>query len=306
MSLPDSVNFSNTSSSQLQALQTSQGNYCLLELDYTPKLAEILGLALEVESNVQLLEKLTTKLALVAQEHVTGLVLDPVYSFLVLDTKLPNRQNTKSPASIFRLEALNTEVDPLATPVLINNWSIEDIKNNYATAKIELLYHPAEEKALEKKQMVAELYDYCQYQKIPFLLKLVIYTPADEEFNPVLFQEAQLTAAQEFRGICDILALQYPQDALAVATLTAELDIPWLFMAEGVNYDDYKDMLRTSLENGARGFMVGGVLWQEFANLKKEDESPDMEAINKFIETTFRDRLIEIVRIVEETYVENT
>ena len=299
-------------SSHLRALQTPHHNYCLLELDYTPKLAELLGLDVNMENNIQLLEEITQKLATVAQNHVTGLVLDPVYSF---SAQLPSTTNNKPlttnpklltttiPATLLRLGYLATEVDPLALPILINNWGIENIKNNYATAKLEILYHPDEDKALEKKQLVAEVYDHCQYEKIPFLLKLVVYTPAEEEFNQVSFQEAQLTAVQEFRDTCDVLALQHPQDALASATLTAELDIPWLFVAEGASYDDYKEMLRTSLENGAKGFLVGSVLWQEFAQLRLEDKSPDIEAINKFIETTFRDRLIELRRIVEEVTI---
>lgn len=295
MSLPDTK-----ISPLLEAYQAPHQTFCFLELDNTPQLADLLGLDIVVEANVVFLTQVTRQIALVAQEFVSALVLDPVYSFSVTENFV------KIPALFLRLEHLAEEIDPLAVPTMIHNWGIENIKNNYAAAKLELLYHPREQKALEKKQLLAEIYDYCRYERIPFLLKLIVYTPAGETFDPVLFQEAQMEAIQELRNSCNVLSLQYPQDALASATVTAELDIPWILTAQGVEYDVFKETLRTSLENGARGFQAGGVLWQEIGRLKKSDESPDKEGINRFLETTFRDRLIEVTRIVQEAYVENS
>lgn len=295
MSLPDSK-----FPSFLESFQTPQHAFCFLELDNTPQLAALLGLDITLEENVRFLSNISQKIAQTAEESISGLVLDPVYSFSLA------HELSQPPALLFRLEHLAEEVDPLSVPVMIHNWGIENIKNNYAAAKLEMFYHPHEEKALEKKQLIAEIAEYARHESVPFLLKLTLYTPVGEEFSPVAFQEAQIMAVQEFRDQCDVLVLQYAQDALACATLTAELDVPWLLTAQGVKYEEYKEMLRTSLENGARGFLVGSVLWQELANLKSDDKSPDKEAINRFIETTFRDRLIEVRRIVEETYVKNS
>lgn len=279
----------------LPALRTAQGKYCLVELDEAPHLAHELGLDLTTESGEQLLDQINSSLVSTYSAESSGVVLDPVYTFKFLEKK-----NSKA-GVLFRLEQLMEDVDPLSVPKLISNWGIEDIKNNYASAKIELLYHPHEEKALAKKQLLTELYDYCQHEKITLLLKLTIYTPAGDEYQQLNFQEAQLTAIQELRDTCDLLALQFPQDPLSCATITAELDVPWLSVAEGVDYESYKQMLRTALENGAKGFLAGDILWRDLVSLKHEDKSPDMEAIQNLIKTNSRDRLIEMVRITDET-----
>lgn len=291
MFLPDMKNLP-----QLDALFNLQGNSIVLELDQSPQLADLLGLDLNIQNNLQILNEINLALIKTAQEFISGAVFDPIYTFDLL-----NENN-----AILRMESLTSGVDPLSMPVLINNWGVENIKNNFASAKLELYYHPQEMKALEKKQLVAEIYDYCQHEKIPLFLKLVLYTPADEDFNVISFQESQFTAIQEFRSTCDMLILQFPQDALASATVTAELDIPWLLTGQGIDYELFKENLRTSLENGASGCLVGSVLWKELGQMRLEDNSIDFDAINRFISTNFRDRLIEIKRIVEENYVENS
>ena len=94
--------------------------------------------------------------------------------------------------------------------------------------------------------------------------------------------------------------MQYPQDPLAAATLTSELDIPWLMIDDGVKYDKFKDQLRVALENGAQGFLVDEVLWQEVGKMRLKDQSPDLPAIEKFLQTTSKDRMIELMRIAGE------
>jgi tagatose-1,6-bisphosphate aldolase len=98
----------------------------------------------------------------------------------------------------------------------------------------------------------------------------------------------------------DILALQYPLDPLATATVTAELDIPWLLIGQDQAYEDYKSTLRLCLENGARGFLAGNSLWQEIQDFKQQDKSPDLEQIQQFVNTTVKDRMIELMRITNE------
>ncbi|MBD3279408.1 MAG: hypothetical protein GF390_01710 [Candidatus Pacebacteria bacterium] len=284
----------------LPALQTANKFFTVLELDYSPKLADWLGLDLTASANLAVLEQVNQQLWQELAQADTITVLDPVYTFKLLKT-----QSSLS-ALALRLSQLTPAVDPLAVPRLIPNWGVEEVANNQALAKLELYYHPAEEQALAKKQLVAELADYCQYLQIPLLLKLVIYTPAEEEFELTKFQANQLEAVQEFRQLAQFLALQYPQEALACATLTAELDIPWLLNTDGIDYQGGKEMLRVALDNGAQGMMMGELLWQDLAEFKQKDQSPDLTAIQDFIKTTVRDRVLELTRIVKEQQPEST
>jgi len=278
----------------LPAIQTTSGVFTICEFDRGPKIADLLGLDLTTQNAVIIVRQILNQLILNLSPQSSGVLVDPIYGFDFLESK------ASKVGTILRLEQVSSETDPLNIPTLIPNWSIDDIKNNYALAKMELYYHPREEHALHKKQLLAELYDFCQYEKVPLLLKLMIYTPADEEFNELNFQEAQLEAVQELRGFCDLMALQFPHDPLSVATLTAELDIPWILTTEGTDYSNAKEILRTVLENGAKGFLAGDIFYQDINKLRKKDQSPDFEQIERFIQTTARDRIIELVRIAEE------
>ncbi len=279
----------------LPAIHTDQQHYSLFQFDQTPKLADALGLNLTVEANVDLIKQILTLMHEEISRQISGMVIDPIYSFDLIADK------PKKIGLLSRLTTLNAEVDPLVVPTLLPEWNIEDIRNNYSLAKLCLYYHPRSETALDKKQLVAELYDYCQYQQIGLLLDLVVYTPAEVEFDETQFQQDQLQAIQEFRDKADILALQYPLGPLAAATLTAELDIPWILSSHGQDYQQLKKVLRVCLENGAMGILAGQSLWHELEGLKKKDKSPDLEAIENFIEADFRDRIIELTRIIDET-----
>jgi tagatose-1,6-bisphosphate aldolase len=275
------------------ALKNSVGTVGLLALDEAHLLAEALGLSLEEPTNVTYLNGLISELVRQYSPHVTGVVLDPIYSLPFL------AQKDHVAGLVLRLEQLN-DSDPLALPKFIPNWSIENVKNNYGLAKLELFYHPSEEKSAEKKQLVAEIFDFCQYEKIDFLLKLVIYHPSEKKLDVAEFQEVQLEAVSELQRFASMMALQYPQDPLATATLTTNLDIPWLLLAENMNYDAYKEALRVSLENGAAGFYIGKTLWQEIGSLRLEDQSVDDPAIQQWLKTTGRDRVLELKRLIEE------
>ncbi len=280
---------------KLPSIQTDQQNYSLFQFDQAPHLAETLGLDLSLEDNVALIKNILQEMNYELNSEISGMVIDPIYSFDLISDK------SKTTGTISRLATLNAEVDPLVVPTLLPDWSIEDVSNNFSLAKLRLYYHPQSETALDKKKLVSELYDYCQYQRINLMLELVIYTPAETEFDETEFQQDQLQAIQEFRGVANILALQYPLGPLAAATITAELDIPWILASQGQKYQNLKQVLRVCLENGAKGVLADQSLWQELGELRKKDKSPDLDAINEFIETDLRDRMIELTRIIDET-----
>lgn len=278
---------------KVAALKNSAGSIGAVALDEAYALADLLGLSLSEPSNEASLNEVLTSLLDLYRQQATGIVVDPVYSLPLL------KEDEDNAALLVRLEKTQPP-DPLAVPQLTKNWGIEDIRNMYGMAKLELYYHPAEEKALEKKQFVSEIFDFCDHEEIDFLLKLMVYNPGEEELDIPKFQEAQLAAVGELQRFAHTLALQYPQDPLAVATLTTSLDIPWLLVADDIRYDTFKDYLRVAVENGASGFLAGETLWREIGELRLEDQRPNSEEIQQFIATTAKDRIIELLRIVQD------
>lgn len=284
---------------KLSALQSEQKAFSILEIDQVTSIAEKLGLDLKIQGGLEQLELILQAFITHLAPLPSAVLAEPLYSFPLL-------MNDLERGLVLRLEKVFPDLDlerPIAVPQLANNWGVNEVANNYAVAKLGLWYHPAEEKALEKKQLAAELFNYCQQLGIDLLLKLKIYHQPDETKEKVVFQEAQLQALQEFRSMASILALQYPGDALACATLTAELDQPWLVSLSADLVKDYsaaKQSLRTALENGAEGFLAGDIFWSEIYSMRQEDQTPDLVKIQKFVETQARDRLLEFVRITNE------
>jgi len=282
-------------------LLNSAGFMGILELDNNRVLAEILGLDLTLSDNIQLLDEINSYI-LQLSEETTGVVFDPIYTFKFLVKK------AKKAGALIRLEQ-DKENLPYNLPILFPNFSLEEISNNYALAKLELNYYPREQKVIEKKQLLAEIREYSKILNIDFLLKLKIYDPNQliaqkSESIEFSFDNEQLLTIQELRSFADILAIQNPSDPLAMATVISELDIPCLIMAsETDNYEQFKEKFRMAMENGAKGYYLSQVLWKELSTYRLEDQSLDLEGIKKYFNTTVRDRLIELNRIASESLV---
>ncbi len=287
---------------KISSLRAETGLFNLVEFDDEAKFIDALGLDLRDQNSREMVDEILQSLFTVysAKEDnvfsgMSGFILDPIFS---LNAFLS--QNEKQIGLGLSLDEPQAERDPLALPKLINDWGVEQIRNNYAVAYLTMYYHPDEDAALKKKQFLAEIYDYCHYEGIELVLKLVIYTPGDRRFEWDSFRKDQLQALEELRNLAHMFVLQYPNDPLACATLTTQLDVPWLVSDSNLEYEVFKEHLRDSLENGASGFMVGESLFKEIEGMRKKDHSPDLDAILKFIKTRVRDRAIELVRISSE------
>ena len=277
----------------LPALQSDSEMFSILELDGGYQLAASLGLDINIQGGIEQLNVILNSLITHLATHPSAVVADPIFS-------LPLLMDDIEHGLILRLDETNQEITRESLPKLDPHWGVDEIANNYAVAKFELQYHPAEENALTKKKMVAELFEYCAHVGIDLLLKLNISPQPDEAKDPVVLQETQFQAIQELRGNCHLLSIQYPSNALAAATITAELDHSWVVSLDSQDHDQNKNELRAALENGAVGFMIGTGLWSEITSFRQEDESPDLAMIEDFIKTTARDRMIELDRIVNE------
>jgi len=281
----------------LPQLQTHHGRYHLLQLDNPAKLAAGLGVDLGQVTNQSLLQKITSSIITTAGKDISGLILDHNLGLAAVTYK------AQKVGVALKLEESAEETNPIDVPKISENWGISEIVNNYGVVKLELYYHPEEEKSLLKKQFVAEVFDYCRYQQVGLLLQLQLFSPVGEKITAEKFQEHQLTAAQELQRFCDVMALQSPLGALAAATLTAELDVPWLVSLEDIPYAQAKEQLREVMENGAQGCVAGSTLWQEMYQLRRRDKGVDETQVMQFISTVVRDRIIEISRIIGEQSV---
>ncbi len=270
---------------QLPAISRQRRLFSILALDDIAELSQILSLDLSLQDNLLFLSKLLYLLVELSQE-VSGLVVDPIYSLPMINHK------AKNTGVLIRLEQHQYPVTQ-AIPQLFPNFSLLEVKNNYALAKLALDYQAHEEQALTKKQLLAEIRDYSQSLKIDFLLKL------DANFDN---QDILLSTVQEIQSFADVLVLKDIDDPLLAATISSELDIPWLLSADpqSTSYDQFKNHYRVAVENGAKGFYLGNFLWQSLAQFRQENQEFDWLALENCVRTNLRDQIIELNRITEE------
>ncbi len=232
-------------------------------------------------------------------ETCTGVSLDP-HTSLHLATEKSERSGL-----LLRLTTPISTDRYAQLPQLLPNWSPEHVANNYAVAHFELWYNPFEEHADKKKQLLAEMYEYCKQQGTQLVVTLRIFLLEGQSES---FAELQLQAVRELQVSAHLLALEYPESALSAATMTAELDVPWIVLSDPSDtYDQFKDKLRICLESGGSGCLVERLLWTEIDIAQPEGEAnPDKQltaALPQLIhalKTTSRDRVIELNRISQE------
>lgn len=299
---------------RLSALKSQSGGYYLAAFDNQSAFLERSSFPTGVEAGFR--ESLIAKNLELLLRH-----LAPELSGVVLDPQLGLKKLAGLESALILPIAQKTshQVDPLALPTLAKNWGITEIANNYGVALLTLFYHPAEEQALKKKQLVAELADHCRLEGIELILDLRLYTPGNEVYDPEKFQTAQLTALSELRAHPSAFILQYPLEPLACATLTTELDVPWLLSDVGYDYADFKEALRTSLEGGAKGFYLEELVYpelkfasdktiKEFAKLDRELQQETVAQWLSSLESNLkfgsRDRILELRRITDEALAE--
>lgn len=281
---------------QRSLLATPQGRYCLVNLDQAASFASQAKLNLADPAGLQQVQETLQTLWQGGRQPCTGVIADPQFSWPLVS----RGPDTKGVALV--LNQSTAEQDPMVPPSLNGDWTVESVANNYALAYLDLWYNPAEEAALAKKQLLAEVADYCRQEDTDLVLRLRLYQPTapGQPATPVPI-ETWLTALQEVRELTQLLVLDFPGDSLTAATITAELDQPWLVWLGEQPYLQAKETLRQALESGAAGCVMSEVLWADrWLNESAAAQLEQTGALPGWFATEVHDRALELARIVAE------
>ena len=283
----------------VQAISNSHNIFSLLDLSRVHMLAHALELNLSDQEHVRYLSQLLVECTQHLSAEVSGVALDHELGFTAIE------HLNAATGLLLAFEKKSDFINPTLVPTIMPEWGIEHIRNNYGVVKLELYYHPQEPENVHKKQFVAEVFDYCQYERTSLVLELMVYHPSTQEPDPQVLQETQLQAASEFAPLCDVLALEYLDSPFAAVTLTAQLDTPWLYNAREVGYETFKQNLRACMQSGAQGFLAGDPFWHGKEIAQALAISTLKEAREQCIKHILRDRIIEVTRIATEEGLKN-
>ena len=272
---------------QLPAISDDQGLFSVLAFDEVSQLSQLLQLDLSLADNLEFLNQVLVLLLELSPE-VSALVLDPIYTLPLITHK------TADQGVLLRINT-HQAVAAEQLPALFPHFSLPEVKNNYALAKLDLNYIVDDQQAIEKLQLLAEIHDYCQTLGIDFLLKLT---------GPFTSEEQLLATLQQVRSLTDIVVLNQIDNPLLAATITSELDIPWLLSAnlgQDLDYEQFKNQLRLAMDNGAKGYYLGNFLWADLAQARQAEQTFDWQQMQQLLRTTIRDRVIELGRIISRS-----
>ena len=141
----------------------------------------------------------------------------------------------------------------------------------------------------------AEVVADCRAEGVPSVVENLIYPlPGEGELSPAARADAIIESARALDELKpDLLKLEYPGSAEACRRIAQAVSVPWVVLSAGVGFDEFKDVLRISCdEGGASGFIAGRAFWKDAVLLDQPDRRP-------FLADTARRRLDECVTAIQ-------
>lgn len=260
----------------LQRASTDDGLFTILAIDHQDALRRAMRPeapeSLSAEDLIQFKQDVVCALT----SEVSGVLLDPIYgAFQAINSGILRKN-----ALLVELEKADYQLEPLPLDVEIDpNWGVARIKHMSADGvKLFFYYNPengdhAERQDIIVKQVAAD----CVAHDIPFYAEPIVYEPYISKREAVI-ESAKRTA----KNGADILKLEFPIDIQqeqdekiwfeACEELSASVDVPWVLLSAGVDFEIFTRQLKIACQAGASGFIVGRALWGDAAKITSRDE----------------------------------
>lgn len=258
----------------LQRASTRDGIFTILALDHQDSLRRAMNpVAPHTVSDQAVLEFKQDVVGILAPE-VSGVLLDPVYGAAqAIATHL-----ISGIGLLVELEKADYGLEPLPLHVEIDpDWHTAKIKRMGADGvKLFFYYNPADETyAAAQDRVIEQVVADCVQFEIPLYAEPILVDTTPENFT-----DRVIAAAQRVAGLgVDILKLEFPSKATderiwnrVCYDLSQSLNIPWVLLSAGVDFETYGGQVEAACQMGASGFMAGRAVWGEAAIMPDRTE----------------------------------
>jgi tagatose 1,6-diphosphate aldolase len=291
----------------LSSLQTKKNHFTISAFDHRSSLVKIL--ALETADEERLREQMIEIKSLLMQTFSplsSAVLTDPIYGIETIKDK------ASSAGLLMSLEESGYDADKSQVPKLLPDWGVKGVKQHDSAGKMLLYFHPQEQTAMLKIELIRQLFELSKQEKVPFLLEIVLYPIEGEEEFKNNWHLLQLEAIAKFKDLCDVLKIEYPglyassdeQARLFCEMVSKESNTPWIILSRGMEYELFLNALKISMQSGAAGFAVGRAVWQEIDHYSLEKSGSWQESLNQirdFLENIAVARLEGLIDIVENS-----
>lgn len=256
------------------------GRIFMLALDHRGSLERMLPFSIPANKRTQAI--IDIKQALIASllPFYTGVLLDSDYG-------LPAYKNylKVSPSSVVAPYLLCIEktgyTDTNHERLTQLEYTVEELKAKGARGvKILLFFHPDARTADHQIALTKNVYEECKKHGLPFFLEILNYSLDGSPYNASVLVPRSVKIFLEHRITADVFKLEFPGSAVSCQEVTRMLgETPWILLTKGDTFDGFVRGLSIAAANGARGFLAGRSIWQDFAQLPQKQWKKFFETI---------------------------
>ena len=182
------------------------------------------------------------------------------------------------------------------------NWGTRQMKMlGVDVCKLLWFFRPDSSVADHQREVVRGLVEECAALSLPLVVEPIWYSLEGEDSKSEAWRERRvegiIESAREASALgTDMLKVEFPgyvdSDAgkakalEACRQLDAAINVPWVILSAGVNYDSFKTQVEIACNAGASGFLAGRSIWRDAASTKDPDlrERAGLDAANRLAE----------------------
>jgi tagatose 1,6-diphosphate aldolase len=182
------------------------------------------------------------------------------------------------------------------------NWGTKQMKMlGVDVCKLLWFFRPDSSVADHQREVIRGLAEECTALSLPLVVEPIWYPLEGEDPKSDAWRERRVAgiieSAREANALgTDMLKVEFPgyvdSDAGKARALAAcqELDgsinVPWVILSAGVNYDSFKTQVEIACNAGASGFLAGRSIWRDAASTKDAElrEKASLDAANRLAE----------------------
>jgi len=182
------------------------------------------------------------------------------------------------------------------------NWGTSQMKMlGVDVCKLLWFFRPDSSVADHQRAVVRHLAEECASLSLPLVVEPIWYPLEGEDPKSDAWREHRvqgiIESAREANALgTDMLKVEFPgyvdtdagkAKALeACRQLDAAINVPWVILSAGVNYDSFKVQVEIACDAGASGFLAGRSIWRDAASTKDPAlrEQASLDANNRLAE----------------------